>query len=150
MRKLKDEINAKNEQLTLLEKQIADSINVVHNGMDNLELSQVSIPLLVAAFLVSEVQAYAVCFMLQSFTELMTQLNEKSFELEVMKFYSSLSKKIFLSFVKVYPRSMFGTHLQIGHLISDFYDFFFFHILVSGLLAKLIGVLANKLSHELK
>ena len=47
---------------------------------------------------------------------------------------------------------MFGTHLQIGHLISDFYDFFFFffHILVSGLLAKLIGVLANKLSHELK
>ena len=127
MRKLKDEINAKNEQITLLEKQIADSINVVHNGMDNLELSQVSIPLLVAAFLVSEVQAYAVCcFMLQSFTELMTQLNEKSFELEVMKFYSSLSKKIFLSFVKVYPRSMFGTHLQIGHLISDFYDFFFF------------------------
>nr|XP_023929449.1 kinesin-like protein KIN-7K, chloroplastic [Quercus suber] len=58
MRKLKDEINAKNEQITLLEKQIADSINVVHNGMDNLELSQ-------------------------SVTELMTQLNEKSFELEV-------------------------------------------------------------------
>lgn len=58
MRKLKDEINAKNEQLTLLEKQIADSINVVHNTMDNLELSQ-------------------------PVTELMMQLNEKSFELEV-------------------------------------------------------------------
>lgn len=122
---MEDEINAKNEQITLLVKQIADS-NVVHNRMDNLELSQVSIPLLVAAFLVSEVQAYAICcFMLQSVTELMMQLNEKSFELEVMKFCSSLSKKIFLSFVKIYPRSMFVTHLQIGHLISDFYDIFF-------------------------
>ncbi|XVE96146.1 hypothetical protein REPUB_Repub02eG0196300 [Reevesia pubescens] len=58
MKKLSDEIRGKNEQIALLEKQIADSIMVSHNKMDKSEMSQ-------------------------SIGELMAQLNEKSFELEV-------------------------------------------------------------------
>lgn len=58
MRKLNDEIKGKNEQIALLEKQIADSIAASHNKMDKLEISQ-------------------------SISELVGQLNEKSFELEV-------------------------------------------------------------------
>lgn len=58
IRKLNDEIRTKNEQIALLEKQIADSINDSHSKMDNVEASQ-------------------------SVAELMEQLNEKSFELEV-------------------------------------------------------------------
>ncbi|XP_038719500.1 kinesin-like protein KIN-7K, chloroplastic isoform X2 [Tripterygium wilfordii] len=58
MRRLKDEIKGKNEQIALLEKQIADSLMVSHNKMDKIEMSQ-------------------------SFAELVTQFNEKSFELEV-------------------------------------------------------------------
>nr|XP_048321339.1 kinesin-like protein KIN-7K, chloroplastic isoform X2 [Ziziphus jujuba var. spinosa] len=58
MRKLKDEIKAKNEQIALLEKQIADSMNASHNKIDSLEISH-------------------------SIAELEEQLNEKSFELEV-------------------------------------------------------------------
>ncbi|XP_057983387.1 kinesin-like protein KIN-7K, chloroplastic [Malania oleifera] len=58
MRKLSDEIKGKNEQIALLEKQIADSIITSHNKMDKLEISQ-------------------------SIAELVGQLNEKSFELEV-------------------------------------------------------------------
>ncbi|XP_031261902.1 kinesin-like protein KIN-7K, chloroplastic isoform X2 [Pistacia vera] len=58
IKKLKDEIKGKNEQISLLEKQIADSIMASHNTMDNAEVSQ-------------------------SIAELVAQLNEKSFELEV-------------------------------------------------------------------
>ncbi|XP_035545582.1 kinesin-like protein KIN-7K, chloroplastic isoform X2 [Juglans regia] len=59
MKNLKDEIMGKNEQIALLEKQITDSIVVAsHKKIDNFELSQ-------------------------SVSELMAQLNEKSFELEV-------------------------------------------------------------------
>lgn len=58
IKKLRDEIKGKNEQIALLEKQIADSIMTSHNTMDNSEVSQ-------------------------SFAELVAQLNEKSFELEV-------------------------------------------------------------------
>ncbi|KAJ0027226.1 hypothetical protein Pint_36377 [Pistacia integerrima] len=58
IKKLKDEIKGKNKQISLLEKQIADSIMASHNTMDNAEVSQ-------------------------SIAELVAQLNEKSFELEV-------------------------------------------------------------------
>ncbi|KAI5318682.1 hypothetical protein L3X38_038390 [Prunus dulcis] len=58
MRKLKDEIKAKNGQIALLEKKIAESFIVSPNKLDQLEISQ-------------------------SFAEVMAQLNEKSFELEV-------------------------------------------------------------------
>lgn len=58
MKRLRDEIKGKNEQIALLEKQIADSVMTSHNTMDNSEVSQ-------------------------SFAELVAQLNEKSFELEV-------------------------------------------------------------------
>ncbi|EOY09550.1 P-loop containing nucleoside triphosphate hydrolases superfamily protein isoform 1 [Theobroma cacao] len=58
MKKLSDEIRGKSEQIALLEKQIADSIMVSHNKMDKSEISQ-------------------------SIAELVAQLNEKSFELEV-------------------------------------------------------------------
>lgn len=58
IKKLRDEIKGKNDQIALLEKQIADSIMTSHNTMDNSEVSQ-------------------------SFAELAAQLNEKSFELEV-------------------------------------------------------------------
>jgi hypothetical protein len=49
IKKLKDEIKEKNEQIALLEKQIADSINASHNKMDQLELSQVSLAFLLVA-----------------------------------------------------------------------------------------------------
>lgn len=42
MRKLNDEIKGKNEQIAILDKQIADSIAASHNKMDKLEISQVS------------------------------------------------------------------------------------------------------------
>lgn len=58
IKKLRDEIKGKSEQIALLEKQIADSIMTSNNTMDNSEVSQ-------------------------SFAELVAQLNEKSFELEV-------------------------------------------------------------------
>ncbi|XP_073266173.1 kinesin-like protein KIN-7K, chloroplastic isoform X4 [Populus alba] len=58
MKNLSDEIKVKNEQIALLEKQIADSIMASHNSMANLEASQ-------------------------TIAELTAQLNEKSFELEV-------------------------------------------------------------------
>ncbi|GLT27119.1 hypothetical protein SLA2020_021450 [Shorea laevis] len=58
MKKLSEEIRGKNEQISLLEKQIADSIMASHNQMDKSEISQ-------------------------SIAELVAQLNEKSFELEV-------------------------------------------------------------------
>lgn len=56
MRKLKDEIKAKKEQIALVEKKIGESFS--HNKMGQLEASQ-------------------------SIAEVMEQLNEKSFELEV-------------------------------------------------------------------
>lgn len=93
MKRLKDEIKEKNEQISLLEKKISDSINASHNKMDVLELSQVNLAFLLvalAAFFFSEVETYAVCcFILQSVSVLMEQLNEKSFELEVIKFCTS-------------------------------------------------------------
>ncbi|GFY99842.1 P-loop containing nucleoside triphosphate hydrolases superfamily protein [Actinidia rufa] len=58
IKKLKDDIKRKNEQIALLEKHIADSIISSHDRIDNVEASQ-------------------------SVAELMEQLNEKSFELEV-------------------------------------------------------------------
>ncbi|GAY32710.1 hypothetical protein CUMW_003770 [Citrus unshiu] len=41
IKKLRDEIKGKNDQIALLEKQIADSIMTSHNTMDNSEVSQV-------------------------------------------------------------------------------------------------------------
>ncbi|KAA3464008.1 kinesin-related protein 4-like isoform X1 [Gossypium australe] len=58
MKKLSDEIRGKNEQIALLEKQIAESILVSPHKMEKSEISQ-------------------------SIAELVAQLNEKSFELEV-------------------------------------------------------------------
>lgn len=58
IRKLNEEVKVKNEQIAFLEKQIADSILTSDKQLDNLEISQ-------------------------SIAELMGQLNEKSFELEV-------------------------------------------------------------------
>ncbi|XP_056158760.1 kinesin-like protein KIN-7K, chloroplastic isoform X1 [Syzygium oleosum] len=58
MKKLNDEIKVKNEQIALLEKQIADSIVASHDKMGKHEVSQ-------------------------HIADLMAQLNEKSFELEV-------------------------------------------------------------------
>ncbi|KAF7818930.1 kinesin-like protein KIN-7K, chloroplastic isoform X1 [Senna tora] len=58
IKRLKDEIKAKNEQINLLEKQIADSF-IASDKIDQSGVSQ------------------------QTVAELMTQLNEKSFELEV-------------------------------------------------------------------
>ncbi|KDP34477.1 hypothetical protein JCGZ_12760 [Jatropha curcas] len=58
MKRLRDEIKVKNEQIALLEKQITDSIMTSESKMDKLEMSQ-------------------------TIAELTEQLNEKSFELEV-------------------------------------------------------------------
>ncbi|KAG8646889.1 kinesin-like protein KIN-7K, chloroplastic isoform X2 [Manihot esculenta] len=58
MKRLNDEIKVKNEQISLLENQIANSIMAAHDRIDNLEVSQ-------------------------TIAELTAQLNEKSFELEV-------------------------------------------------------------------
>ncbi|PKA49590.1 Kinesin-like protein NACK1 [Apostasia shenzhenica] len=58
MRKVRNEINAKRQQMASLEKQIADSISANRNNHEKLELSQ-------------------------SYAELLEQLSEKTFELEV-------------------------------------------------------------------
>ncbi|XP_050227207.1 kinesin-like protein KIN-7K, chloroplastic isoform X2 [Mercurialis annua] len=58
MKKLNDEIQVKNEQISSLEKQIVNSFRDSHNQMDKLDA-------------------------LQTIAELTAQLNEKSFELEV-------------------------------------------------------------------
>lgn len=58
MRKLKDEIRAKNEQIASLEKQIADAVAANYDNMNKSEMAQ-------------------------TVAELVSQLNEKSFELEV-------------------------------------------------------------------
>ncbi|XP_065857789.1 kinesin-like protein KIN-7K, chloroplastic [Euphorbia lathyris] len=58
MKRLSDEIKFKNQQITLLEKQISDSIMASDNKMDALEISE-------------------------RMADLTAQLNEKSFELEV-------------------------------------------------------------------
>lgn len=42
MRKLKDEIRAKNEQIALLEKQIADAVAANYDNMNKSEMAQVS------------------------------------------------------------------------------------------------------------
>lgn len=43
MRKVKDEIRAKNEQIALLEKQIEESLISSHSKMDSMEISEVSL-----------------------------------------------------------------------------------------------------------
>ncbi|KNA06343.1 hypothetical protein SOVF_181940 isoform A [Spinacia oleracea] len=58
IRKLREEIRAKNEQIASLEKQIADTVAANYDKMDDSEMSQ-------------------------TVAELVSQLNEKSFELEV-------------------------------------------------------------------
>ncbi|XVE75755.1 hypothetical protein DITRI_Ditri12bG0118200 [Diplodiscus trichospermus] len=58
MKMLRDEIRGKDEQIASLERQIADAIMVSHNKMEKSEISQY-------------------------ITELVSQLNEKSFELQV-------------------------------------------------------------------
>ncbi|MFQ6631874.1 hypothetical protein Gotur_010035, partial [Gossypium turneri] len=63
MKRISDEIRGKNERIALLEKQIADSI-MVSSNMEKSEISQFNV------------------------AELVAQLNEKSFELEVM--YASI------------------------------------------------------------
>jgi hypothetical protein len=46
----------------------------------------------------------------------MEQLNEKSFDLEVIKFCTLLIKKFI--FMSCYTKYMFGTHLKLDCLIS--------------------------------
>lgn len=50
MRKLKDEIKAKNEQIALLEKKIAESSIVSPTKMDQMEISHVSFDFLLILF----------------------------------------------------------------------------------------------------
>lgn len=47
MQKLKDEIKAKNEQIALLEKKIADLLIVSPTKLDQMEISQVSFDFLI-------------------------------------------------------------------------------------------------------
>lgn len=58
IKKLRDEIKGKSEQIALLEKQIADSIMTSNNTMDNSEVSQVSL----ASFIID----VGVCLSLKS------------------------------------------------------------------------------------
>ena len=83
MERLKDEIKSKKEQIDLLERKIADSF-IVKNKLDESGVSLVcSLDVIVPLFHLVLLPFNADCFVLQSLTELMTQLNEKSFELEV-------------------------------------------------------------------
>lgn len=54
IRKLKDEIKAKNEQIALLEKKIAESSIVSPAKMDQMEISHVSFDFLLILFLQKE------------------------------------------------------------------------------------------------
>lgn len=51
MRKLKDEMKAKNDQIALLEKQIEDSIFSAQHKMDTFDVSQVSFALSLSGWL---------------------------------------------------------------------------------------------------
>lgn len=87
MKRLKDEIKAKSEQIELLEKQISNSV-IVSDKMDQSGVSQVhSIYIIVVLFHLLVVQLNAGCFIQKTVAELMAQLNEKSFELEVRIIY---------------------------------------------------------------
>lgn len=86
---MKDEIRRKNEQIASLERQIADSLLISNEKLDTFEESQVRF------YLSFSFLFWCVCemlwvttfpvFVLQSVVELVAQLNEKSFELEVMQ-----------------------------------------------------------------
>lgn len=87
IKRLKDEIKAKSEQIDFLEKQISHSL-ISSDDMDQSGVSQVcSLYIIVALFHLLVVRLTACCFVQRTVDELMSQLNEKSFELEVTIIY---------------------------------------------------------------
>jgi len=95
IRKVKDEIQMKNQQIASLEKQMADSMSSSQNNVEQMSLSPVrpcsswNLP----DFAASCFQHYWFVksfFFSQSYDELLEQLNEKSFELEVINNFQKL------------------------------------------------------------
>ena len=67
MKKLKDEMKAKNEQIALIEKQIEASISSSQHTMDTFHLSQVSLALPLSGWLYSAVVFPPSVYMCDSF-----------------------------------------------------------------------------------
>lgn len=90
MKRLKDEIKEKSDQIDLLEKQMSNYF-IASEQTDQSGVSQVcSLDIIVALFHLIAVQLITGCFVLQAVAELMEQLNDKSFELEVTVIYHVL------------------------------------------------------------
>jgi len=87
MKRLKDEIKEKSEQIDLLEKQMSNYF-IASEQTDQSGVSQVCWH---HCFFVSlACRLNTGCFVLQAVAELMEQLNDKSFELEVTVIYPVL------------------------------------------------------------
>ena len=122
MKKLSDEIRGKNEQIALLEKQIADSIMVSHNKMDKSEISQVSSACIIGCIGDLLLPATpSLCFffflMLQSIAELVAQLNEKSFELEVINFLYMFNQECISCVFALYTKGSLVTQVTSGYMM---------------------------------
>lgn len=90
MKRLKDEIREKSDQIYLLEKHMSNYF-VSSDKADQSGVSQVCSLNIVALLFEVQVQPNNnCCFVRQTVAELIAQLNEKSFELEVIIIYSVL------------------------------------------------------------
>jgi len=89
MENLKDEITAKSEQIDLLEKQISNSFIASDKTEQSGALQVCSIGITFALFYLFLVKPNTL-FVQQTVADLMAQLNEKSFELEVTVIYTLL------------------------------------------------------------
>jgi len=98
MENLKDEITAKSEQIDLLEKQISNSFIASDKIEQSGALQVCSLGIIIALFHLFLVKLNTL-FVQQTVAELMAQLNEKSFELEVTVIYTLLifAKSILLA-----------------------------------------------------
>ena len=116
MKRLSDEIRGKNEQIALLEKQIANSIMVSHNKMDKSEISQVSSACIIGSIgylpLPATPSLCSFIWMLQYIAELVAQLNEKSFELEVINFLYMFNQECISCVFAIYTKDSLGTKLN--------------------------------------
>lgn len=89
MKAINDDIKAKNEQIATLEKQILDFILTSHETLDKSDIVQVRshCQVLQRHIFLSFISQADFSINLQAVAELRDQLNEKSFELEVIQLF---------------------------------------------------------------
>lgn len=98
---LNDDIKAKNDQIAELGKQILDFVMASHDALDKSDIVQVDYPFSqwpwASLFWHSQVRFLSY---LQAVSEMRAQLNEKSFELEVLK----LSLSVYTVLIETEPK----------------------------------------------